>query len=203
MNLANVVILLLVSIFFALAGTNVLGQTPTDSKFDLALQKEFEKGVAGDEAALSRAMQRAEKILAANPQDAESLVWRGSASLVLAGNAYRSGNFAEGGKFWQKGLQEMDDAVKFAPDNFKVRYVRGATVLSAAKNFPDPATSKTLREKGIADYERLLSSTGEQSQKMLVSERSKILTALVQAYEKAGDKAKADFYKQQLSESKN
>lgn len=172
---------------------------PEVLKFDEALQTDFAKAMSGDAAALARATERADKILASNPTDAETLAWRGSANAAGAGKAFQSGNFQEGWTQWQKGLTEMDKAVELAPNSFIVRIVRGSTYLNAAKRFPDPTVAKDLRGKGVADYEKILSMTDEKSVKMAATQKPRILNSLIEAYEKAGDTAKAAVYREQLA----
>lgn len=169
-------------------------------KFDESLQNDFASGMGGDAAKLEQAMRRAEKILAANPADAETLVWHGSATLSEAGKAYQNGDFRQGAELWKRGLSEMDKAVELAPENFVVRIVRGSTALSAARKFPDPAVAKELREKVVSDYEKILTLSDEKAKKALPKERARVLNGLVEAYEKLGDKAKAETFRAQLAQ---
>lgn len=171
---------------------------PNELMFDQTLQKDFSAGMSGNQAAQKRAFERADKILAANPKDAETLVWHGSATLAQSGSLFQTGNFREGAAMWQKGLAEMDRAVELAPESFTVRIVRGATALSAAKKFPDPTVAKELREKAVTDYEKILTLTDETTKKALPGSRAQILGGLVEAYDKLGDKAKAETYRQRL-----
>ncbi len=172
---------------------------PEVLKFDITLQADFTKAMSGDAAARTRAMERADKILASNPTDAETLVWRGSANAAGAGKAFQSGNYQEGWMQWQKGLGEMDKAVELAPNSFIVRIVRGSTYINAAKRFPDPAVAKDLRDKGVADYEKILNMTDEKSVNMAATQKPRILNSLIEAYEKTGDTAKAAVYREQLA----
>lgn len=165
-----------------------------------ALRNETFLEIRGDAAALTSALQRSEKILAANPTDAETLVWHGSATLAQSGKAFQDGNFGDGAKLWKIGLAEMDKAVEIAPDSFAVRIVRGSTYLSAAKRFPDPAVAKELREKAVGDFEKILTLTDEPAKKALPGARARILNGLVEAYEKLGDKVKAKVYRQRLAQ---
>lgn len=173
--------ILAVAAVFA-GASNIAAQTD-NLKFDEALQAEFAAAMGGDAAALTRAMTRADKILAANPNDAETLVWRGSATAANAGKMFQSGNFREGAVAWQKGLAEMDKASELAPDSFTVRMVRGSTYLNAAKRIPDPAMAKDLRVKGIGDYEKILSFTDEKTIKIAASQKPRILKSLIETYD--------------------
>ena len=58
-----------------------------DLKFSAELEKDFQAGAGEDHIALVRALQAADKILAVNPKDAETLVWRGAGGLAQAGTS--------------------------------------------------------------------------------------------------------------------
>lgn len=206
LNQRNIKNILAAAIFavavFAVGAQNIRAQQtaqPNELKFDRTLQSDFSAGMGGDDAARTRAFERADKILAANPNDAETLAWHGSATLAQSGKLFQGGNFREGAALWQKGLQEMDKAVELAPESFAVRIVRGSTALNAAKHYPDAATAKQLREKGAADYEKLLGLPDEASKKAAQNQLRRILDALVEAYDKLGDTAKAETYRQRLA----
>lgn len=195
----TIAIIIYATLTFAAAATSVFAQQDK-LRFDESLQKDFSVGMSGDAAALTRAMERSEKILVTNPADAETLVWHGSATLSASGKAFQNGDFREGAQLWKKGLAEMDKAVELLPDNFAVRMVRGSTYLNASKKFPDPAVAKELREKGIGDYEKILTLTDETAQKALPGVRARVLGGLAEAYEKLGDKAKAETYRQRFAQ---
>ena len=168
-----------------------------DLKFNAELEKDFQAGAAGDEAALVRALQTADKILAANPKDAETLVWRGAGGLAQAGKAFQSGNFSEGGELWQKALENMKSAVELEPRNVSIRMLRGAALLSAAKQFPSPDVARNLRETA-ADYEQVLTVTGEKFKTMPEKQRQQVLYSLADACEKIDDKVKTRVFYQRI-----
>ena len=113
-----------------------IGSISTFAQTFESLQKDFDAGMQGDSKAFKNAWKLSEELLAKNPKDAETLVLHGSATLFQAGQAFQTGNFGEGGKLWQKGQAEMDQAVKISPDNVNVLMTRGTTYLSASKQFP-------------------------------------------------------------------
>src|SRR4028119_1716836 len=80
---------------FGAAQITFAQEKQNDLKLGAELEKDFQVGMAGDQIALVRALQTADKILAVNPKDAETLVWRGAGGLAQAGKAFQSGNFAE------------------------------------------------------------------------------------------------------------
>jgi tetratricopeptide (TPR) repeat protein len=169
-----------------------------DLKFSAELEKDFQAGTAGDQIALVRALQTADKILAVNPKDAETLVWRGAGWLAQAGKAFQSGNFAEGGELWQKALENMKSAVEHEPRNVSIRMIRGAALLSAAKQFPSPDVARNLRETAAVDYEQVLTVTAEKFKTMPEKQQQQILYSLADAYDKLGDKIKTRVFYQRF-----
>jgi hypothetical protein len=169
-----------------------------DLKFSAELAKDFQVGAAGDQTALARALQTADKILAANPRDAETLVWRGAGGLSQAGRAFQDGNFAEGGELWQKALENMKSAVELEPRNVSIRMIRGTALLSAAKHFPAPDVARDLRETAAADYEQVLTVTGEKFKSMSEKHRLQVLYSLADAYDKLGSKTKTRVFYQRI-----
>ena len=171
-------------------------------KLTAELEKDFQAGTAGDEAALVRSLETADKNLAANPKDAETLVWRGAGGLAQAGKELQDGNFAEGGELWQKALEKMKSAVEIEPHKVTIRMIRATALLSAAKHFPSPDVARNLRETAIADYEQILIVTGEKFKTMPEKQRQQVLYNLADAYDKIGDKIKTRiFYRRIVGET--
>ena len=169
-----------------------------DLKFSAELAKDFQAGTAGDQIALVRALQTADKILAVNPKDAATLVWRGAGGLSQAGKAFQSGNFSEGGELWQKALENMKSAVELEPRNISIRMLRGAALFSAAKQFPSPDVARNLRETAASDYEQILIVTGKTFRTMPEKQRQQVLFSLADAYDKIGDKIKTRVFYQRI-----
>src|ERR1700730_1467701 len=86
-------------------------------RFDYLVRADFFAGMAGDAAAMDRAMKVCEDALAKNPKHAEAMVWHGGGLVFKAGQAFRTGNVERGVPLWTSGLKEMADAVALAPDN--------------------------------------------------------------------------------------
>ncbi|MCX6624110.1 MAG: hypothetical protein NTY38_24210, partial [Acidobacteria bacterium] len=124
-------------------------------RFDNRIRSDFFRGLQGDPAALQRGLEACEKILALNPKAAEALVWHGSGTFFLAGQAFRDGDPGKGAALGGKGLREMEEAVALEPDNLAVRIPRGATLLFASRAMR-PERARPLREKSRGDYELAL-----------------------------------------------
>src|ERR1700688_3961286 len=98
-------------------GLAFLGLTAAAERFDLRVRTDFFAGFAGDQQALDRAMKLCEEELGRNPAHAEALVWHGSGVFYQSGQFFKAGDRAKGGEYWQRGLGEMENAVKIAPNN--------------------------------------------------------------------------------------
>ena len=170
----------------------------TSTKFNDALRQEFERGMSGDEQSFESAMKKSAEILAQNPKDAETLVWHGAATLVLAGQAFQKGDLGRGDEYWKKGMAEMGEAVSLEPENFQVLNTRGSVVLQASKRYPVPEESARLRKIAIGDYQKILSNA--QFAQFPESIRGQILIGLAEAFEGNDDKAMAKLFYQRTAD---
>jgi tetratricopeptide (TPR) repeat protein len=158
---------------------------------DAQLRAEFLAGFRGDHAALERAMAAAQKILDAQPEHAEALVYLGSATLVLSGRAYLEENdMQKGTELWGKGNAMMDKAVQLQPDAAAVRSLRGNTVLAASRRVP-PDWQPPLLEKAISDFNRVLELHKDDFASLSEHSRGELLAALADAYDRLGEKDKS------------
>ena len=162
-----------------------------------SLQKDFNAGMSGDTKAFEKAMKQSQELLAKNPKEAETLVLHGSATLFQSGQAFQTGNFGEGGKLWQKGQAEMDEAVKLSPENVNVLMTRGTTYISASKQFPVKEEADRLLKIGVGDYEKITSD--KNFKQFPEGLRSQILLGLAEGYERMKDTKKARGFYQILS----
>lgn len=180
----------------SIGSVSIFAQTE-NLKFDDALAADFSKGMSGDATSLERAMLRGEKILAANPNDAQTLVWMGSATLARSGQLFMSGNLSEGGKNWKEGRRKMDEAVALDGANVEVLMTRGRTYLTASKQFPIKEEANNILKLGVGDYEKIVADKNFSHfpERM----RSSVLSGLAESYERLGDNQKAKSFYQNLS----
>lgn len=172
--------------------------TPGPERLELKVRADFFAGLEGDAVAFARAMKTCDDVLAARPDDAEALVWRGSGRLWEAGVAYRKGDFQNGKALWDRALSEIDRAVEVAPDAVGVRIPRGAALLGAAPHVPDPATSQSLYERAAADYETTLRLQEPYLAKLSIHAREELFFGLADVQAHLGDKAKARAFFERL-----
>jgi len=115
-----------------------------EDRFDLTVREDYFAGFQGDKVALDRGMKASEAALATNPKHAEAMVWLGGGEVFLSGEYFSKGNFIEGGKMWQKGIEHMDKAAELEPSNIGVLIPRAAVLMPASRNLPGPIRDKVL-----------------------------------------------------------
>ena len=96
----------------------------------MLVRQDFFAGFNGNREALERGMKITEDTLAKDPNHAEARVWHGSGVLYLSGQAFQKGDQQNGMKLWRQGLDEMEQAVRLAPNNVAVLIPRGATLIT-------------------------------------------------------------------------
>lgn len=137
MNQLSVAAILCFAIALTAArGSDGQSQPSGAQRFDELIRADFFAGVAGDAAALDSAMRLIEATLEADPRRPDVLVWHGSALIARAAQADAKDDIATRDSLWQRGLQEMNDAVALAPDNVAVLIPRGATLLEVSRSVP-------------------------------------------------------------------
>lgn len=174
-----------------------IGSIQCAERFDRLVRSDFFRGFAGDQAALARGLAACEKVLASDPQDAEALVWHGSGTYFLAGQAFRAGDRQKGSELAAKALREMDLAVELEPRNLAVRIPRGATLLTATRHM-SPEIARPLRQKALTDYELALEKQGSALAGVTDHARGELLSGLAELYLRLGQPEKAAPYLKQL-----
>ena len=172
-------------------------QTPSE-RFDDRVRGDFFSGMAGDAAAMDRAMKLCEETLANDPENAEALAWHGSGLIFLGGQAMRAGDYAKGTPSIARGLRETDDAVAKAPDQIGVLIPRGATLLEYSRYDPSPERARAELEKALGDYEKVLALQKTDWQNRPVHARGELLSGLAEGWFRAGDSGKARSYMELL-----
>jgi tetratricopeptide (TPR) repeat protein len=169
------------------------------TRFDLLVREDMFAGFFdGDEEAFDRAMALCERRLAANPDDAEPLVWHGAGLMFRAGRAFAAGGREQGIDFNRRGLEEMNRAVALAPDKAAVLIPRGAVLLSAGKEMPDGARAREYIRIATQDFEKALQQQQPFFAKLSTHARGELLGALADGWSRLGEPEKSRVYLRQL-----
>ncbi len=163
-------------------------------RFDLKVRNDFFAGFAGDKAALDRGMKICEDALAADPKNAEAMVWHGSGLLFESRGMFAAGDNQHAIPLWTRGLEEMDKAVELAPDNVGVRIPRGAVLLTASHYLSDAQMAKPLIEKGVEDYQHTYDLQKDYFATLGTHPRGELLFGLAEGYSRLGNEDKATEY---------
>jgi hypothetical protein len=167
-------------------------------RFDLKVRNYFFAGFAGSPESLQKGMALSEEALAADPKNAEALVWHGAGVYYQAGQAFRNNDSEKGMQLAQQGMKEMDDAVALAPDQVGVRIPRGAVLLTASHYMPSPEMARPLVERGISDFERSYQLQADRLDKLGTHPRGELLIGLADGYFRLGNEEKARFYYEKI-----
>jgi tetratricopeptide (TPR) repeat protein len=187
-QIAGTVVLMMVTVCFGWA----------QQRFDMIVRQDFFAGFAGNKEALARAMKVTEDTLASNPNHAEARVWHGSGILYSSGEAFRNGDPQTGMKLWQQALDEMEQAVRLAPNNPGVVIPRGATLITASRFVP-PNLGAPILQTGVSDFEHVLKLQEGKFPQLSVHARGELLTGLADGWSRLGDNNKAREYFERIA----
>ena len=162
-------------------------------RFDLQVRGYFFSGLGGNASALETGMKMCEEKLAADPKNAEALVWHGSGLYFQAGQAFRKGDQQTGMQLYVRGMKEMDDAVAIAPDSIGVRIPRGASLLGGSR-FMQPEMARPLIERAVSDYEKAYELQADHLDQIGIHSRGELLLGLADGYSRLGDREKAQVW---------
>jgi hypothetical protein len=173
----------------------VLGAAaPAAERFDYQVRDDMFRAFGGNEAALKNAMAKIDATLAADPDHAEALVWRGAATYWKAGQAYRAGDLAGARALAAAAMADLDRAIALQPRAIGVLIPRAAVLLAAARNQPDPARAHDLAARAAANYETAFALRQPAFDKLGLHNRGEYLSGLAEAWAIAGEREKSETY---------
>jgi len=171
----------------------------TAAHFDDKVRNDYFAGIAGDKAALERAMAASEDAITNDPSvAAEAKSWHGTGLLVLSGQKFQQGDAAAGGELWARAIREMDEAGRMEPDNPAVLIPRAAAWFAASRTTP-PEMGGPILKKALADYEHVFDIQKAYFDRLGVHPRSELLFGLADGYARDGNPEKARFYFEKLA----
>lgn len=186
---------------FLIGFLSSIKSAPAQQRFDMKVRNDFFAGFAGDKAALARGMKACEEALAADPKNAEAMVWHGSGLMAEAQGLFAGGDSEKAMPVWTRGLHEMQAAVDLAPDNVGVRIPRGAVLLTASHYIPDASISKPLIVDGVSDYQRAYDLQKEYFATLGTHPRGELLFGLADGYSRLGEQDKAAAYFDEIAKT--
>ncbi|HET9215634.1 MAG TPA: LytTR family DNA-binding domain-containing protein [Terriglobia bacterium] len=130
------------------AAGSLLAQTRLDSN---QMRNDLFAALAGNADALKRMNEASSKVLAANPDHAQALLWHGTATLAEFFMDAQKGKAQSGMGNLQKGTAEMDRAVLLAPNDLEVRIMRAVLYAPASRQMPDQYALEAFKVNSI-DY---------------------------------------------------
>ena len=165
-------------------------------RFDMIVREDFFAGMAGDDQRLNHGMKLCEDVLAKNPKHAEALVWHGGGLLTRASRAYATGDTTQGDKLWQQGIDEMNNAIVYEPENMGVKIGRAATLIGLAQSGWDSSDkeARALLTSAVTDYEKVYQVQKAYFDKIGVHSRGELLFGLASGWSILGDNEKARVY---------
>src|SRR5262245_30026314 len=185
------------TLILALAVLTVTGAL-AQQRFDMIVRQDFFAGFNGNREALERGMKITEDTLAKDPNHAEARVWHGAGILYLAGQAFQKGDQQNGMKLWRQGLDEMEQAVRLAPNNVAILIPRGATLITATRFLPSEF-GKTPLQTGVSDFEQVLKLQEPRFSQLGLHPRGELLTGLADGWSRLGNDAKAREYFERIA----
>jgi len=188
----TVALLLVLSLSFAAVA---------QQRFDFKVREDMFAGMDGDTAAFDRAMKLIADTLAADPDHAQALVWRGDGRLFLAGQAFQRGAIGEGRALAGQGVADMARAVSLAPTEIAVRIPRAAGLMPFARGLRpyDRAEADRLTSTAIGDFEFAVATSTPYWSKLGEHNRGELLGALADGWLQLGEVARANVYLDRMS----
>lgn len=165
-------------------------------RYDFKVREDMFAGFDGDTEAFDRAMKQIEATLAANPDHAQALTWRGAARLFLAGAAFQRGAIEDGRALSQNGLADLDRGVALAPDTIPVHAARGPALLAYARGVRafDRSQSDRLTAVAISDFDFIVAADAPRWGTLDEHDRGELLGALAAGWLQVGNDARAAAY---------
>jgi tetratricopeptide (TPR) repeat protein len=163
-------------------------------RFDYLVREDMFRGFAGDTAAFERAMALCETRLAADPNNAEALVWHGTGLLLRAGEAVRTGDHDKGAALNRAGLAEMAKAVALRPNDISVLIPRGSVMLAAGMRIPDLERARRFFETAVGDFEKVLALQQPYLEGLPPHPKGELLAALAEGWSRLGEMQKSRLY---------
>lgn len=182
-------------------GTKPVPKDGRPARLDMQIRDDFFIGLTGDDARLTRGMKVCEQMIAKYPNFAEAMVWHGSGLVFQSSKLFAKGESKQGMAVWQKGLDEMDAAVKLEPDTVAVLIPRAATLIPSARFVSYKPLADTLWAHAASDYEKTYAAQKAKFDKLDAHSKGELLFGLAEANARLGKEEKARAYLKQIQQT--
>jgi tetratricopeptide (TPR) repeat protein len=161
--------------------------------------KEIQTLLGGSTEDLDRLARMVDDAIAANPKSAFPKFMHGVVVFGRSGAASKQGDLATAAKLYQASIAEMEEAVRWEPDNIGVRVPRGAVLITATRSMP-AQMGKPLLESGLSDFEHVLRLQEQDGsfEKRSDHQRGELLSGLGDGWARFGKEDKAREYFQRI-----
>jgi hypothetical protein len=139
-------------------------------------------------------MARCDAALAADPDNAEALVWHGAGTFFRGGMAYRDNDRERGRLLQERGLAEMARAAALKPNHPATLVPRAAILMGAAQQVSNPAFAEPWLKTAVGDYEAVVAFHRAQWSSLSVHAAGELLAALAEGWDRLGDAPKSRVY---------
>jgi hypothetical protein len=167
-------------------------------EFEFAVRRDFFAGLAGDNAALDRAMKACEKALVRDPKNAEALVWHGGGLAFQAGQRFAAGDREAGLRLRERGHREMDEGARLGAGRVEVLIPHAALLEAGAYRVPDPAVGREMFARAALDFEEVARLQADNFGRLCEHARGELLGGLAEAWNGQGDAGKARSYLERI-----
>ncbi len=182
------------------AGAKPLHKDGRPARLDMQIREDFFVGFTGDDARLTHGIKVCEQMMAKYPDFAEAMVWHGSGMVFQASKLFAKGDSKQGMTVWQKGLDEMDAAVKLEPNNISVLIPRAATLIPGARFINYKPLADSLWTRAASDYEKTYAVQKADFDKLDAHSKGELLFGLAEVNARLGKEEKARAYLKQIQQ---
>lgn len=159
--------------------------SPASSDLTPSILADLQAGIASDPAALQRAIASLRELLAQQPRNARALAWSGIASATEASRRLETGKDWNAIADWERGVDQLHQAVALAPDDVVARLGRGKLLSETAVHDPDPTRSADAARLAAEDLEAALTKSKEDEPLAVMAwDRARVHAWLASSYKK-------------------
>jgi tetratricopeptide (TPR) repeat protein len=174
------------------AASMVVAQERLDTA---AMRNDLFAALSGNGDAVTRLVTNSERLLAANPDHPQALVWHGMTLLATGWPNSRMSSEERDAALarFREGVAEVDRAVELAPDDIEVRVMRGIAFRPISLQMPSPNSERML-EKARTDFQRIFDLQRDVLDGLGTHPLGELLQALGDIYARQSKIEEADRY---------